>query len=138
MIADNTFNNITSWYRSYPYKPAIYILWDENEEGYIYTKIDKNDNNSINKEWGLNGSVLPLFYEEDFAFYFASKQPHLRVKMISHSALKLLGLWCETEKITPIFLTTIDRRNCGEKEIDKNKSKFKKEFIHFLFDKTNF
>ena len=137
MFPDKIFNNIIGWYKSYPYKPAIYILRDESNSGYIYTKVEKDNGNPINKEWGLHGDVLPLFYEEDFAIYFASRFPELSVKMISHPALKLLSIWCENDSVKPIFLTTIDRRSCGEKEIDKNKSGFKREFEHFLFDKHN-
>lgn len=138
MITNEIFNAIVSWYKSYPYKNNIYILWDNNKSAYVYTVIDKEDHNPIDEEWGVRGAVLPLFYEEDFAFYIASKEPQFSIKMISHSALKVLSMWCETEKVTPIFLTTLDRRGNGDKEIDKNKSKFKKEFEHFLFTNIKF
>jgi hypothetical protein len=138
MIPDKIFNNISSSYKSYPYKSDIYVLRDENNSGYIYTGIGEDVNNSaLNEEIELSGHVLflPLFYEKDFAIYFISgfSKP-ISVKMISHSTLKLLNLWCENDKVTPVFFTTVDRRNSGEKEIDKNKNNFKKPFIHFLFN----
>jgi hypothetical protein len=137
MISDKIFSDVVSWYKSYPYKQAIYTFRDEKDSAYVYTKIDNDGNNPIKTELGLQGDVLPLFYEEGFAFYFSSRFPELSIKMISHQALKLLSLWCENDRVKPIFLTTIDRRSCGEKEIDKNKSGFKRQFEHFLFDKNN-